>query len=58
MARPPGKRSDPSYTQIFAFVPKSMAVKFRTLCAAKEIQQSEVIEEILSKWITEQEQNK
>lgn len=53
-----GKRSDPNYTQIFAFVPKTMSVKFKTLCASKELQQSQVIEDILGKWIEEQEQNK
>lgn len=58
MVKQQSKRSNPDYTQIFGYVPKTMAVKFRTLCASKELQQSEVIEKILGRWIEEQESEK
>jgi len=51
-----GKRNDPAYGQILAYVPRTLIVKFKTYCAANELEQSAVIEELLARWVQEQEQ--
>ncbi len=51
-----GKRRSPDYTQIFGYIPKDLALKFRTLCTAKELEQSEVIEMLVRKWVSEEEE--
>ena len=51
-----GKRNDPAYGQILAYVPRRLIVKFKTYCAANELEQSAVIEELLTMWVNEQEQ--
>ena len=53
-----GKRHDPAYGQLLAYVPRSIIVKFKTFCAANELEQSVVIENLLAKWVEEQEQQK
>ncbi len=53
-----GKRRSPDYTQIFGYVPKELAVKFKTFCTAKQLEQSEVIEQLLQQWVSEQENEK
>ena len=53
-----GKRDNPAYGQLLAYVPRSLIVKFKTFCAANELEQSVVIEDLLAKWVAEQEQQK
>ena len=53
-----GKRNDPNYNQMTAYVPKKLSVKFKTLLASLELEQSEVISSLIAKWVQEQEQNK
>ena len=50
------KSTNPDYGQFLTYVPKKLLVKFRTYCAAKELEQSAVVEELLARWVKEQEQ--
>lgn len=52
------KKGNPNYRQILAYVLKDTVVKFKIKLAAEEREQSEVIEELITKWIEEGEQNK
>ena len=52
------KRGNPDYSQMLIYVPKQIAVKFKTLCTANQVEQSEVMTNLMVKWIEEQEQNK
>lgn len=49
------KSKNPNYNQMTAYVPKDIAVKFKTLLASRELEQSEVITSLIIKWIEEQE---
>jgi hypothetical protein len=51
--RPPGKRSDPRFVQVTAYVPEALhrKVKIRLLQEAKGQEFSELIEELLEDWI-------
>src|SRR3712207_7804502 len=51
-----GKRNNPNYNQMTAYVPKDISVKFKTLCTAKQLEQSEVITSLIVRWIEEQEE--
>jgi hypothetical protein len=49
------KRDDPNYSQVSGYVPKDLALRFRIACTAKEISQSEALEEAIGKWLGEEE---
>jgi hypothetical protein len=51
--RPPGKRSDPSYSQVTAYIPEELhrRVKIVLLQEAKGQEFSELVEELLLAWI-------
>jgi hypothetical protein len=51
--RPPGKRSDPRFVQVTAYVPESLhrKVKIRLLQEAEVKEFSELIEELLEDWV-------
>ncbi len=53
-----GKSKNPNYIQLYSYVRREIGVKFKSLCAAKELEQSAVVEQLIEKWLTEQEQNK
>ena len=46
-----GKRHSPVYTQIFGYIPKDLASKFRKICRERKIEHSTVIEKLLSEWV-------
>ena len=48
-----GKRKNPDYHQLCVYVPKHLAVKFKTICTSKELEQSEVITSFITKWLEE-----
>ena len=52
-----GKRSDPTYEQVTAYIRKSThdAVKIALLKEGKRRQFSELVEELLSRWVRELE---
>jgi len=52
------KSTNPEYAKFLTYVPRKLLVKFRTYCAANELQQSTVVEELLTRWVNEQEQER
>ncbi|MCC5638585.1 GIY-YIG nuclease family protein [Nostoc sp. CHAB 5844] len=50
-----GKRGDPNYRLISGYVPKDLALLFKTICAATEIDQSKALEEMIAKWTREKQ---
>lgn len=50
-----GKRGDPNYKLISGYVPKELALLFKTICVATEIDQSEAMEEMITKWAKEKQ---
>ena len=58
--RPRGKRSDPDFTQITAYISKTthQNIKIALLNEGKKREISELIEERLSEWLREQIQSK
>lgn len=50
-----GKRGDPSYKLISAYIPKELALRFKTICAATEIDQSQAMEEMITIWTKEKQ---
>ena len=49
-----GKRRSTDYQQVIGYVRKPLAVKFKTYCKAQELEISEVLEELIEKWLAEQ----
>ncbi len=49
------KSNNPDYSQMLTYVPRKLLVKFRTVCAANELEQSAVVEELITKWLQEKE---
>jgi hypothetical protein len=50
-----GKRNNPNYNQMTAYVPKEISVKFKSILARLELEQSEVITNLIVDWISEHE---
>jgi len=50
-----GKRGDPRYKLISAYIPKDLAIRFKTICAATETDQSKAMEEMVTNWIQEKQ---
>ena len=51
--RPPGKRSDPSYSQVTAYIPEDLhrRIKIALLQEAKGQEFSELVESLLIDWL-------
>jgi hypothetical protein len=49
------KSKNPEYMQLYSYVPRTIGVKFKALCASRELEQSAVVEELIAKWIEDQE---
>ncbi|WP_339381211.1 hypothetical protein [Brasilonema sp. UFV-L1] len=49
------KSKNPDFNQMTAYVPKEISVKFKSLLAKLELEQSEVIASLMARWIEEQE---
>jgi len=50
-----GKRGDTGYKLISAYIPKDLAIRFKTICAATETDQSKAIEEMVKNWIIQKQ---
>lgn len=48
-----GKREDPNYQQISGFIPKDLALKFKSQATLREKTLSVAIEEAVKKWLEE-----
>lgn len=46
-----GKRGDPNYSQVSGYINKDVALQFKIVCTAKEISQSEALEEAIAAWL-------
>ncbi len=53
-----GKRRSADYKQVTGYVRKQLAVKFKTICTSEEREISEVLEELIDKWVTNKEKEK
>lgn len=49
-----GKRQDPNYQQVSGYVPKPLALKFKSTCVALEIDISEALEQMIQEWLDKQ----
>jgi D-ribose pyranose/furanose isomerase RbsD len=49
------KKGNPDYKQILAHVHKDVVLKFKVKLASEQKEQSEVIEELIKKWVAEKE---
>jgi len=50
-----GKRGDSDYKVISAYIPKDLAIRFKTICAATETNQSKAIEEMVNNWVSQKQ---
>ena len=51
------KRLNPDYSQITGLIHKTVFLKFKAECTMQERQMSEVLEEIIEKWLEEKKVN-
>ena len=49
------RRRSPDFSQITGYIPKPLATDFRVACTRLEVAQSDVIEELIRKWLQELE---
>jgi hypothetical protein len=50
-----GRRRSADYRQVVGYVRKPLVVRFKTFCTAQEREISEVLEDLIDRWVTEQE---
>ena len=48
-------KKDPGMAELNGYVPKELKLKFKSLCAAQDKSMSEVLVELITDWINEQE---
>lgn len=46
-----GKRSDPNYVQIGAYIPRDLQKQLKLRLAAEEIELSDLVEQLLMTWL-------
>lgn len=51
--RPRGKRSDPNYTQVGAYIPKDLDKQVKRKLLDEDIDFSELVADLLLKWISD-----
>ena len=51
-----GKGANPDYMQISGYVPRELGLDFKVVCTAKQITHSEALEEMIKKWLQENDQ--
>jgi len=52
------KRANPDYAQITGLIRKAIFLQFKSECTLQERQMSDVLDEIIEKWIKEQQAGK
>ncbi len=45
------KRKSDDYSQVCGYIKKPLALRFRTVCKAKELEISTVMEELIEQWL-------
>ena len=53
-SRPKGKRSHPDYTQVGAYIPKTLSKRVKMLLLEEEKDFSELVTELLEEWVNQQ----
>ena len=48
-------KKDPGMAELNGYIPKELKIKFKMLCAAQERSMSDVLIELITDWINEQE---
>jgi len=49
--RPPGKKSDPTYTQVTGYIRKTTYRALKIRCAERDVEISEVLQQLLDEWL-------
>ena len=52
------KSRNPNYMQLYSYVPRELGIKFKTLCTSLELEQSAVVEQLISDWVAYMEKDK
>ena len=45
------KRHDPEYSQVSGYIPKDLALTFKSICVAKEVSISDALEGMIREWV-------
>ncbi|XGV97734.1 MAG: hypothetical protein ACAF41_02100 [Leptolyngbya sp. BL-A-14] len=51
----PNRKTRSEVAELNGYIPKELKVKFKTLCAAQDRSMSDVLVEIITEWIHQQE---
>lgn len=49
------KRKDANYKQVSGYIPKELALRFKSLCVASDQDISHVLEELIRDWVEKQD---
>jgi hypothetical protein len=49
--RPPGKKSDPNYTQVMGYIRKDTYRALKIRCAQDDVEISQVLQQLLDAWL-------
>jgi hypothetical protein len=49
-------KKDPGMSELNGYIPKELKLKFKSLCAVQDRSMSEVLVELITNWINEQEE--
>jgi ParG len=49
------RRSDPKYAQVSGYINKELAMRFKLACTAKEVSQTDALEEAVRLWLEKNE---
>ena len=49
------RRNDPNYAQVSGYITKELAMRFKIACTAKEVSQTDALEEAVRLWLEENE---
>ncbi|MEA5499197.1 plasmid partition protein ParG [Limnoraphis robusta Tam1] len=49
-------KKSPGMSELNGYIPKELKLKFKSLCAAQDRSMSEVLVELITNWINEQEE--
>ena len=52
------KRHNPDYSQVSGYIPKSLALTFKSICVAKEVSISDALEGMVQEWVEQNSQQK
>lgn len=50
-----GRRSDPNYSQVYAYIPKELVIEFKVALARNELSMAEALEQAVRLWLERME---